>query len=214
MSEIQSVERRRVLSALGAELVLTPAAEGTAGARKRLKEICAEHPEYVYVGQHVNPSNPRAHETTTGPEIWEDTEGEVDVVVAPLGTGGTICGSGRYLKAKKPDLRLIAVEPRESPFISQGIFRPHRMMGTAPGFVPETLDREIIDEIRLVSEEEAFAMCRRIAREEGVLVGISAGAAAHAAIAIAEAEPEALVVTFFCDSGERYLSVDGLFDGG
>ncbi len=152
MSEIQSVERRKVLRAFGAQLVLTPASEGTAGARRRLKEICAEHPEYFYVGQHVNPSNPRAHYHTTGPEIWKDTGGRVDVLVAALGTGGTICGAGRYLREQKPGLRLVAVEPAESPTISQGIFRPHRMMGTAPGFVPETLDRDLLDEIVLVTE--------------------------------------------------------------
>ena len=209
MSEIQSVERRQVLAALGAEIVLTPAAEGTAGAKKRLMAICAEHPEYVYVGQHVNPSNPRAHELTTGPEIWEDTAGRIDTLVCALGTGGTICGAGRFLKSKNPDVRLVAVEPENSPYISQGIFRPHRIMGTAPGFVPETLDRDVIDEIVLVSEEDAFAMCRRIAREEGVLVGISSGAAACAALR----EEGEVVVTVFADSGERYLSVEGLFAG-
>ena len=189
MSEIQSIERRKVLQALGAQLVLTPAAEGTAGARTRLKEICAEHPDYFYVGQHVNPSNPRAHYRGTGPEIWEDTDGQIDVLVAALGTGGTICGAGRFLKEKKPGIRLVAVEPAESPTISQGIFRPHRMMGTAPGFVPETLDRSLIDEIALVSEAEAFAMCRRIAREEGLLVGISSGATAHVAMEMASRFP-------------------------
>ena len=185
MSEIQSIERRKVLRALGAELVLTPAAEGTAGARKKLKAICAEHSDYFYVGQHVNPSNPRAHYQGTGPEIWEDTDGQIDILVAALGTGGTICGAGRFLKKKKPGIRLVAVEPAESPTISQGVFRPHRMMGTAPGFVPETLDRSLIDEIALVSEAEAFAMCRRLAREEGLLVGISSGATAHVAMEMA-----------------------------
>ena len=183
MSEIQSVERRKVLRAFGEKLVLTPASEGTAGARKRLKQMCALHPEYFYVGQHVNPSNPRAHYLGTGPEIWKDTDGQVDILVAALGTGGTICGAGRFLKEQKPAVQLIAVEPAESPTISQGVFRPHRMMGTAPGFVPETLDREIIDEIFLVSEAQAFEMCRRVARREGLLVGISSGAAAHAALA-------------------------------
>ena len=156
MSEIQSIERRKVLNALGAELVLTPAEEGTVGARNRLKVLCEQNPDYFYVGQHVNLNNPQSHFESTGPEIWQDTEGEIDILVAALGTGGTICGAGRYLKAKKPDLKLVAVEPKESPFISQGVFHPHRMMGTAPGFVPETLDREIIDEIYLVSEEQAF----------------------------------------------------------
>jgi cysteine synthase A len=212
MSEIQSVERRKVLRALGAELVLTPAEEGTAGARKKLTEIRAEHPEYYYVGQHVNPSNPKAHYLGTGPEIWEDTGERVDVLVAGLGTGGTICGAGRFLKELKPGVRLVAVEPAESPTISQGVFRPHRMMGTAPGFVPETLDRSLLDEIMLVSEAEAFAMCRRIAREEGLLVGISSGATAHAALEIARRlGVDQVIVCIFADTGQRYLSVEGLY---
>jgi len=214
MSEIQSLERRQVLKALGAELVLTPAAGGTVGAKAKLDEIRSEHPEYFYVGQHSNPSNPKAHYRTTGPEIWADTEGSVDILVAPLGTGGTICGAGRYLKEQKPDVRLVAVEPEESPFISQGIFRPHRIMGTAPGFVPDTLDREILDEIALVSERDAFAMTREIARTEGILVGISSGAAAHAALEVARrpGNEGKVVVTIFADTGQRYLSVEGLFE--
>ncbi|MCK5053436.1 MAG: cysteine synthase A [Anaerolineales bacterium] len=214
MSEIQSVERRKILKAFGAELILTPASEGTEGARNKLKEIVASHPEYFYVGQHVNPSNPEAHYRTTGPEIWADTDGQVDILVAGLGTGGTICGAGRYLKEKNLEMQLVAVEPEESPYISQGIFKPHRLMGTAPGFVPDTLEREIIDEIFLVNEGEAFAMCRRIAAEEGLLVGISSGAAAYAALTVAE-RPEnskKVVVAIFADTGQRYLSVDGLFD--
>ncbi len=212
MSEIQSLERRQVLRAFGAELVLTPASQGTAGARQKLKEICAAHPEYFYIGQHVNPSNPQAHYLGTGPEIWEDTEGRIEILVAPLGTGGTICGAGRYLREQNPDIRLIAVEPAESPTISQGIFRPHRMMGTAPGFVPETLDRSLLDEIVLVSEAEAFAMCRRIAAQEGLLVGISSGAAAHAALTLSQqAAGDPVIVCVFADTGQRYLSVEGLF---
>lgn len=213
MSEIQSLERRKVLKAFGAQLVLTPASEGTAGARERMRQILAEHPEYFYVGQHVNPSNPKAHYLSTGPEIWGDTGGKVDILVAALGTGGTICGAGRYLKEQNPDVLLIAVEPAESPTISQGIFCPHRMMGTAPGFVPETLDLEWIDEIYLVSEAQAFETCRQIARQEGLLVGISSGAVAFAALQIA-AQPgnaEKLLVCVFADTGQRYLSVDGLF---
>jgi len=213
MSEIQSSERRQVLEALGAELILTPASEGTAGARRRVKEILAEHPEYFYVGQHQNPSNPDAHYKNTGPELWEDTDGRIDILVAGLGTGGTICGAGRFLKEKKPDVWLVGVEPEESPYISKGIFRPHRLMGTAPGFVPETLDREILDEIFLVSEAQAFSECRSIAEKEGLLVGISSGASAHAAIQIA-GRPEnrgKVIVCVFADSGERYLSVEGLF---
>jgi cysteine synthase A len=202
-----------VLQAFGAELILTPASEGTAGAMQKLKDIMEDHPGYFYIGQHVNPSNPKAHYKTTGPEIWADTEGKIDILVAGLGTGGTICGAGRYLKERKPGVKTVAIEPKEAPYISQGIFHPHRMMGTAPGFVPKTLDREVIDEIFLVSEEEAFGMCRKIARMEGVLVGISSGAVAHAALSIAE-RPEnksKLIVGIFADTGERYLSVDGLF---
>jgi cysteine synthase A len=214
MSEIQSLERRKVLKALGAELVLTPASKGTKGARKVMKEILAENPDYFYVGQHVNPSNPKAHYTSTGPEIWDDTEGKVAFLVAGLGTGGTICGAGRYLKEKNPDVRTIAVEPQESPTISQGVFHPHRMMGTAPGFVPETLDREFIDEILLVSEEQAFETCRCIARTEGLLVGISSGAVAYAALQVSRREGNAgkLIVCVFADTGQRYLSVEGLFE--
>jgi cysteine synthase A len=203
-----------VLKALGAELVLTPASEGTKGAKKKLQEILDENPDYFYVGQHVNPSNPKAHYKTTGPEIWADTDGRVDILVAALGTGGTICGAGRYLKEQNPGVRLIAVEPKESPFISQGIFHPHRMMGTAPGFVPETLDREIIDEIYLVGEDEAFETCRGLSRTEGVLVGISSGAATFAATQIAKREGNAgkVIVCVLADTGQRYLSVEGLFD--
>jgi cysteine synthase A len=214
MSEIQSRERRQVLRALGAELVLTPAAEGTAGARQKLQELLVEQPDLFYVGQHVNPSNPKAHYVSTGPEIWEASQGRVGVLVAALGTGGTICGAGRYLKEQNPGVQLVAVEPAESPTISQGIFRPHRMMGTAPGFVPETLERELIDEILLVSEAQAFEMCRRIAREEGVLVGISSGATAHAALQVVHRPGmgDTVVVCVLADTGQRYLSVEGLFE--
>jgi cysteine synthase A len=213
MSEIQSLERRQVLKAFGAELVLTPASLGTAGAKARMQEILAENPDYYYIGQHVNPSNPQAHYRTTGPEIWRDTDGKVDILIAALGTGGTICGAGRFLKEQNPAIELIAIEPRESPTISQGVFHPHRMMGTAPGFVPETLDREIIDEIYLVSEEQAFEGCRQLARVEGLLAGISSGAVAHAALAIAArtGNQGKTIVSIFADTGQRYLSVEGLF---
>jgi cysteine synthase A len=214
MSEIQSMERRRVLRALGAELVLTPAAAGTKGAKARAMEIHADTPGSFYVCQHDNMDNRRAHVATTAEEIWRDTDGRVDVFVAPLGTGGTLCGVAEALKPRKSSLRVVGVEPREAPFISQGRFQPHRMMGTAPGFVPGILDRELIDDIDLVSEDEAFAMCRRLAEVEGILVGISSGAAAHAALALS-ARPEhagKLIVCMLCDSGERYLSVQGLFD--
>jgi cysteine synthase A len=213
MSEIQSMERRKVLKAFGAELVLTPADEGTAGARRKLKEILAEHPEYYYIGQHVNRGNIQAHYDSTGPELWEATAGRVDILVAGLGTGGTICGAGRFLKEQKPSVQLIAIEPRESPYISQGVFNPHRMMGTAPGFVPEILERELIDEILLVSEDEAFECCRELAQREGVLVGISSGATAHAALQVASRPENAgkVIVCVFADTGQRYLSVEGLY---
>lgn len=214
MSEIQSLERRKVLKALGAKLILTPASEGTKGAKKKLQEILDENPDYFYVGQHVNQSNPKAHYRTTGPEIWADTDGQIDILVAALGTGGTICGAGRFLKEQNPDVQLVAIEPRESPFISQGIFHPHRMMGTAPGFVPETLDREIIDEIYLVGEDEAFETCRKLARTEGVLVGISSGAAIYGAMQVAKRKENTgkVIVCILADTGQRYLSVEGLFD--
>lgn len=213
MSEIQSIERRKILKAFGAELMLTPAAEGTKGARRKLKELLAENPDYFYIGQHVNPSNPRAHYQTTGPEIWADTDGQIDILIAALGTGGMICGAGKYLKEQNPAIQLIAVEPEESPFISQGIFTPHRMMGTAPGFIPETLNREIIDEIFLVREDEAFECCRQLAKTEGILVGISSGAVAQTALTVAQRPENAgkLIVGVFADTGQRYLSVDGLF---
>lgn len=213
MSEIQSMERRKVMQALGAELILTPASDGTAGARKRLKEIITTHPEYFYVGQHVNLSNPEAHYQTTGPELWADTDGKIDILVAGLGTGGTLCGSGRYLKEQNPDIQLVAVEPKNSPYISQGIFNPHRMMGTAPGFVPETLERDVIDDFFLVSEEEAFSTCRSLAETEGLLVGITSGATAYAAkqLALQPANTGKVIICIFADSGERYLSVEGLF---
>jgi cysteine synthase A len=213
MSEIQSVERRKIMKAFGAELILTPAAEGTVGARKKLQELRTAYPEYFYVGQHVSASNPRAHYATTGPELWADTDGQIDILIAGLGTGGTLCGAGRYLRQNKAGIRLIAVEPASSPFISQGIFRPHRIMGTAPGFVPETLDRDMIDEFVLVTEEAAFATCRRIAKEEGLLVGISSGATAWAALELAGRPGNSgkVIVCVFADTGERYLSVEGLF---
>jgi cysteine synthase A len=212
MSEIQSVERRQALRALGAEVVLTPKASGTRAAREEAKRIAAETGAF-YIGQHDNPANPQAHEETTAEELWRDTEGRIAALVAGLGTGGTLCGAARALRPRQPGFRTIGVEPENSPFISQGVFRPHRMMGTAPGFVPGVLDRELIDEIVLVSEEDAFAACRRVARTEGILVGITSGATALAAERLA-ARPEMrgkTIVCVFADTGQRYLSVEGLF---
>jgi cysteine synthase A len=213
MSEIQSEERRRTLQALGAEVHLTPAASGTKAAKAKAMELHAALPGSFYVGQHDNLDNRRAHIETTGPEIWRDTEGRVDVFVAPLGTGGTLCGVSEALKPLKPGLRVVGVEPEEAPFISEGRFQPHRMMGTAPGFVPGVLDRSLLDDIYLVSEEDAFRTCREIAQKEGVLVGISSGASVCAALRLAR-EPRHeghVIVCMLCDSGERYLSVEGLF---
>ncbi|MFV1958006.1 MAG: PLP-dependent cysteine synthase family protein [Planctomycetota bacterium] len=187
MSAIQSVERRRVLRALGAELVLTPREGGTKAAREEAKRI-RDRTGAFYLGQHDNPANPQAHEETTAEELWQQTGGGIDVLVAGLGTGGTLVGVARALKVRKPSFRTVGVEPASSPFISQGVFRPHRMMGTAPGFVPGVLERDLIDAIELVSEEDAFAACREIARTEGLLVGISSGAVAVAARRLAVRE--------------------------
>jgi cysteine synthase A len=214
MSEIQSVERRKIMKAFGAELILTPAALGTAGAKAKLQTILAEHPKYFYVGQHKSPENPNSHYLTTGPELWQDMDGHIDLLVAGLGTGGTLCGAGKYLKEKEPNIQLIAVEPFDAPYISQGIFKPHRIMGTAPGFYPDTLDREIIDEILLIKEEDAFEMCRQLAAREGMLVGISSGAVAHIMVELATRTENKgkNIVGIFADSGQRYLSVEGLFN--
>ncbi len=213
MSEIQSVERRQIMAAFGAEFVLTPAQEGTAGARRRMKEILKEHPEYFYVGQHYNPGNPEAHYNATGPEIWEDTHGNVDILVAGLGTGGTLCGAGRYLKEKNPAVRLVGVEPATAPYVSQGVFNPHHIMGLAPGFMPGTMDKDVIDEYILVTEESAFSMCRQLAAKEGVLVGITSGAVACAMEELSRMPENAgkVIVGIFADTGQRYLSVQGLF---
>lgn len=214
MSEIQSLERRQILKALGAKLILTPAKLGTEGARQKLKEILQKNPDYFYIGQHVNPSNPQAHYSTTGPEIWADTEGKIDILIAGLGTGGTICGAGKFLKEKKSSIKLIAIEPFESPYISKGIFQPHKLMGTAPGFVPKTLNKEIIDEIILIKETEAFAMCRLIAEKEGLMVGISSGATCKAVEEITKRKEnrDKVIVVILADTGQRYLSVKELFE--
>ncbi len=215
MSEIQSVERRSVLQALGAELILTPKELGTKGAKAKALEVHEATPGSFYVGQHDNPDNRKSHMKTTAVEVWDDTGGAVDAFVAPMGTGGTLCGVSEALKPRKPELRIVGVEPAEAPFISEGRFAPHRMMGTAPGFMPGILDRDLIDEILLVSEEDAFATCRELARKEGILVGISSGASVCAALRLARspAYDNKVIVCMLCDSGERYLTVDGLFDG-
>lgn len=213
MSEIQSVERRQVMKAFGAEIVLTPKELGTKGAKAKMHEIMAEHPDYFYVGQHYNMDNPGAHYKTTGPELWRDTDGKLDILVAGIGTGGTLCGSGKYLKEQNPNIKTVGIEPLEAPFVSKGEFTAHKMMGLAPGFLPGTVDKAFIDEFDLVSVPEAFEMCRHLAKHEGILVGITSGAVACAMKRLAD-KPEnkgKMIAGIMADSGQRYLSVEGLF---
>ena len=211
MPETMSVERRMLLSAYGAELVLTPGDEGMAGAVKRADEIIAATPGAVLAGQFDNPANPAAHERTTGPELWSDLGGRLAAVVAGVGTGGTITGTARYLKRQNPAIRFIAVEPAASPLLSQGHAGPHGIMGIGANFVPKALDRDLLDDIYTVADEDAYAMARKMARLEGVLVGISSGAALAAAERAAK-EVDGAVAVILPDGGERYLST-GLFEG-
>lgn len=208
MPETMSVERRQLMKAYGAELVLTDGSKGMKGAIERANELAAETPNSFIPGQFVNPANPKAHFETTGPEIYEDTDGRVDWFVAGVGTGGTVSGVGRYLKSKNPGVKVVAVEPKSSPVLSEGKSGPHKIQGIGAGFVPETLDTKIYDEIIPVENEDAFAAGRRIARTQGVLVGISSGAAMWAAIQLAK-RPENKgknIVVLLPDTGERYLS--------
>ena len=213
MSEIQSEERRRLLKVFGARLELTPASEGTAGSKKRALELLHEIPNSFYIEQHSNPANVRAHRETTGKELWEDTDGKIDIFVAGLGTTGTARGVAEYIKPKKPSFRVIGVEPEVAPMISKGIFKPHRQAGTSPGFIPKLLDRDKLDDIMLVSEEDAFRSCRELAKKDGILAGITSGMNAHAAGELAKMVENRgkFIVVLFADSGERYLSVDGLY---
>ncbi len=208
MPETMSVERRKLLAGYGAQIVLTEGSKGMSGAIARAEELAAENDNAIVLGQFVNPANPEAHYRTTGPEIWEDTEGAVDLFVAGVGTGGTITGTGRYLKEHNPDLKVIAVEPAGSPVLSGGKAGPHGLMGIGAGFVPEILDTKIYDRICTVAEEEAYAAARLLAHREGILTGITSGAALHAAIKEAE-RPEnegKTIVALLPDTGERYLS--------
>lgn len=214
MPESMSAERRALLAALGAELVLTPASEGMSGAIRRADELAAETNGSFIPGQFVNPANPDVHERTTGPEIIEDTDGKVDIFVSAVGTGGTITGVGRALKKHNPDIKIVAVEPYDSPVLSGGKAGPHKIQGIGAGFVPDILDTDLIDEIITVKTEEAYAAARKSASREGVLVGISSGAALHAASLLAK-RPEnkgKRIVVLLPDTGERYLSTD-LFKG-
>lgn len=213
MPETMSIERRKLLKGYGAEIVLTYGKAGMTGAIKKAEELAGEMDNAIVLGQFVNESNPRAHINTTGPEIWEDTEGKVDIFVAGVGTGGTITGTGRYLKEKNPLIQVVAVEPTDSPVLSGGKPGPHGLQGIGAGFVPEILDTDIYDEILKVENEEAYQAARMIARKQGILVGISSGAALHAAIQLAKRPQNAgkTIVALLPDTGERYLSTP-LFD--
>ena len=208
MPETMSVERRQLMKAYGAELVLTEGAKGMKGAIAKAEELAAEIPDSFIPGQFVNPSNPAAHRATTGPEIWEDTDGKVDIFVAGVGTGGTVTGVGQYLKERNPAVKVVAVEPKDSPVLSEGRGGAHKIQGIGAGFVPDVLDTGVYDEVLPVSNEDAFAAGRLVGRKEGVLVGISSGAALHAAIQLAK-RPEhkgKTIVVLMPDTGDRYLS--------
>ena len=208
MPDSMSEERRNLIKAYGAELVLTEGKLGMTGAINRAEEFLKEIPDSIIAGQFENPANPEAHFTSTGPEIWEDTDGEVDIFVAGVGTGGTISGTGKYLKSMNPNMKVVAVEPTDSPLLSKGISGPHGLQGIGANFVPETLDTDIYDEIITVSTEEAFAAAKTLAKSEGVLVGISSGAALYAAkeIALRPENDGKRIVVLLADTGDRYLS--------
>ena len=210
MPDTMSEERRRLVKAYGAELVLTPGSEGMAGAIARAEELAREIPHAHVAGQFENPANPAAHYAATGPEIWADTDGQVDVLVAGVGTGGTLTGAGRYLKEQNPGLTVVAVEPADSPVLSGGQAGPHKLQGIGAGFVPRALDTSVYDEVMTVSTEDAYAMARALGTQEGVLAGISGGAAAWAAVQVAKRPAFAgkTVVVVLPDTGERYLSTD------
>ena len=208
MPDTMSVERRALIAAYGAEIVLTPGADGMSGAVARAEELHRSIPGSIIAGQFENPANPEAHEKTTGPEIWADTEGKVDIFVAGAGTGGTVSGVGRYLKAQDPNIKVVAFEPASSPLLTEGRAGPHGLQGIGANFVPENLDRGVLDEILTVTDGDAYATGRELARTEGILVGITSGAAVWAAAQLAMRPENAgkTIVALLPDSGERYLS--------
>ena len=208
LPDTMSVERRNIIKAYGAELVLTEGSKGMKGAIAKAEELQKELPGSIIAGQFVNPANPKAHFEHTGPEIWEDTDGKVDVFVAGVGTGGTVTGVGEYLKSKNPDVKIVAVEPETSPVLSKGTAGAHKIQGIGAGFVPKVLDTKVYDEIITVSNEDAFATGKLIGKSEGVLVGISSGAAVHAAVELAGRQENAgkTIVVLLPDTGDRYLS--------
>ena len=208
MPDSMSMERRLLMTAFGGELVLTPGAQGMTAAIAKAEELAREIPGSWIAGQFVNPANPKAHYLTTGPEIWEDTDGNVDVFVAGIGTGGTITGTGKYLKEKNPSVKIVGVEPADSPLLTTGKAGPHGIQGIGANFVPEILDTGLLDQVVTVTTEEAYAAGRRLGTEEGVLAGISAGAALHVALELAQKEENAgkTIVAPLPDSGERYLT--------
>ena len=208
MPDSMSVERQKLMTAYGAQLVLTPGAKGMAGAIAKAEELAKEIPGSFVAGQFVNPANPAAHYRTTGPEVWADTDGAVDIFVAGIGTGGTITGTGRYLKEQNPGVKIVGVEPADSPVLTQGRSGPHGIQGIGAGFVPEILDTGVIDQILTAKVEDAYTAGRRLGKEEGILAGISAGAALWAALELAKREENAgkTIVVLLPDSGERYLS--------
>lgn len=208
MPETMSVERRNIVKAYDAEVVLTDGTKGMKGAIEKADELAKEIPNSFIAGQFVNPANPATHKKTTGPEIWEDTDGEVDIFVAGVGTGGTITGTGEYLKEKKPEVKIVAVEPASSPVLSEGVSGPHKIQGIGAGFVPETLNTSIYDEIIKVENEDAFETGKYLAAEEAILAGISSGAALYAAIQLAKREENKgkTIVVLLPDNGDRYYS--------
>ena len=208
MPETMSVERRNILKAYGAEIVLTEGAKGMKGAIAKADELAAEIPNSFIPGQFVNPANPAIHRATTGPEIWKDTDGNVDIFIAGVGTGGTVTGTGEYLKSRKPDVRVVAVEPASSPVLSEGHGGPHKIQGIGAGFVPDVLNTEVYDEVFPVVNEDAFAAAKLLAKTEGISVGISSGAALHGAIELAKRPENAgkTIVALLPDSGDRYYS--------